>query len=227
MPARPKLPRSRRSRRARPPVPSRPVRSAPRLASPRLAGMSCSQFNKGPSYGLSAEVKNRVSAWGVRGALWAGGPGAQRAAITRCFEGAGPLGRGGVPCSGQGPRGAGTSPRCPALPPRRGAPLGRSPGRSGAPGAGARPGPRCAAGTKRALPRGSGWGASGGSLVGQGLSPLPGRRSIWGGSRRPSLLVCFPLLLLLLLLPGVSTQERSLGLAPRPSLPGLACFLLP
>lgn len=45
---------------ARPPGvgPSVPSRRAP---SRLVAGMSSTQFNKGPSYGLSAEVKNRVS----------------------------------------------------------------------------------------------------------------------------------------------------------------------
>lgn len=44
---------------ARPPRRPDPARPA---ASRRAATMSSTQFNKGPSYGLSAEVRNRVSA---------------------------------------------------------------------------------------------------------------------------------------------------------------------
>lgn len=51
-PARPNPAPARRSR----PVPSRPAPSRR-----RRPAMSSTQFNKGPSYGLSAEVKNRVS----------------------------------------------------------------------------------------------------------------------------------------------------------------------
>lgn len=52
----------------------------------RRRAMSSSQFNKGPSYGLSAEVKNRVSRAGGRGG--AGTNGGLRAEKSRgCSEG--------------------------------------------------------------------------------------------------------------------------------------------
>lgn len=54
-----RVPRRLACQPGRPSVPSRPFQSLP--AAPRPPAMSSTQFNKGPSYGLSAEVKNRVS----------------------------------------------------------------------------------------------------------------------------------------------------------------------
>uniref|UniRef100_A0A8C0C2P7 Calponin n=2 Tax=Balaenoptera musculus TaxID=9771 RepID=A0A8C0C2P7_BALMU len=53
-----RVPRRLACQPGRPSVPSRPFPSLP--AAPRPPAMSSTQFNKGPSYGLSAEVKNRL-----------------------------------------------------------------------------------------------------------------------------------------------------------------------
>lgn len=90
------------------PVPGRPPQPVPLPVPPvRLSrAMSSTQFNKGPSYGLSAEVKNRVSGRGAAQPDAAAGP------AWLCFA----LTSGGLGCRGELRRLGGWGPTASASP---------------------------------------------------------------------------------------------------------------